>query len=51
VDGIKKILSELGQDETFFSIDEYGPFAAKKKGGVKRVAVARTGRALKSCPS
>ena len=38
VDGIKKILSELGQDEAFFSIDEYGPFAVKKKGGVKRVA-------------
>jgi transposase len=38
VDGIKKILSELCQDEAFFSIDEYGPFAVKKKGGVKRVA-------------
>jgi transposase len=38
VDGIKKILSELGQDEAFFSIDEYGPFAVKIKGGVKRVA-------------
>jgi transposase len=38
VEGIKKILSELGQDEAFFSIDEYGPFAVKQKGGVKRVA-------------
>jgi hypothetical protein len=38
VDGIKTILSELGRDEAFFSIDEYGPFAVKKKGGVKRVA-------------
>lgn len=38
VDGIKKILSELGQDEAFFSIDEYGPFAVKRRGGVKRVA-------------
>jgi transposase len=38
VEGVKKILFELGQDEAFFSIDEYGPFAVKKKGGVKRVA-------------
>ncbi len=38
VDAIKKILSELKQDEAFFSIDEYGPFAIKQKGGVKRVA-------------
>jgi transposase len=38
VDAIHKILSELRQDEAFFSIDEYGPFAVKKKGGVKRVA-------------
>jgi hypothetical protein len=37
VEAIKKLLSELGQDEAFFSIDEYGPFAVKKKGGVKRV--------------
>jgi len=37
VEAINKILSELGQDEAFFSIDEYGPFAVKKKGGVKRV--------------
>ena len=38
VDAIKKILSELKPDEAFFSIDEYGPFAIKEKGGVKRVA-------------
>jgi len=38
VEGIKQILSGLGRDEAFFSIDEYGPFAVKKKGGVKRVA-------------
>jgi transposase len=38
VDAITKILSELTEDEAFFSIDEYGPFAIKRKGGVKRVA-------------
>ena len=38
VDAIKKILSELKADEAFFSIDEYGPFAIKQKGGVKQVA-------------
>jgi transposase len=38
VDAIKTILSELKQDEAFFSIDEYGPFAIKQKGGVKQVA-------------
>lgn len=38
VDRIKQTLSELGKDEAFFSIDEYGPFAIKKKGGLKRVA-------------
>jgi transposase len=38
VDAIKKILSELTPDEAFFSIDEYGPFAIKQKGGLKRVA-------------
>jgi transposase len=38
VDAIKKILSELKPDEAFFSIDEYGPFAVKQKGGIKRVA-------------
>ena len=38
VEAIKRILSELRQDEAFFSIDEYGPFAVKQKGGIKRVA-------------
>jgi len=33
LDAIKVILSELKPDEAFFSIDEYGPFAVKKKGG------------------
>jgi transposase len=34
---IKQILSDLKEDERFFSIDEYGPFAIKRKGGTKRV--------------
>jgi transposase len=34
---IKEILSELKEDQAFFSIDEYGPFAIKRKGGTKRV--------------
>ncbi|MFP5236652.1 MAG: IS630 family transposase [Acidobacteriota bacterium] len=38
VDRIKKTLAGLGNDEAFFSVDEYGPFAVKKKGGLKRVA-------------
>lgn len=38
VDAIKKILADLGPDEAFFSIDEFGPFAIKRKGGVRRVA-------------
>jgi transposase len=38
LEAIKKILSELQPDEVFFSIDEYGPFAVKCKGGRKRVA-------------
>jgi transposase len=37
VEVIKQILSDLKEDEAFFSIDEYGPFAIKKKGGRKRV--------------
>ena len=37
VAAIKRILSELKTDEAFFSIDEYGPFSIKKKGGRKRV--------------
>jgi transposase len=37
VAAIKKILSELKEDQAFFSIDEYGPFAVKRKGGIKRI--------------
>jgi transposase len=33
VDAIKKVLSELMDDEAFFSIDEFGPFAVKMRGG------------------
>lgn len=42
VDAIQEILSKLKADEAFFSIDEYGPFAVKKKGGRKRVAPGET---------
>jgi transposase len=38
VESIKAILSNIRSDEVFFSIDEYGPFSIKKKGGRKRVA-------------
>jgi len=38
VEKIAKILSELKSDEAFFSIDEFGPFAVKRRGGRKRVA-------------
>lgn len=37
VAAIKRILADLKTDEAFFSIDEYGPFSIKKKGGRKRV--------------
>jgi transposase len=37
VQAIKEILASLRADEAFFSIDEYGPFSIKKKGGRKRV--------------
>src|SRR5665213_3039595 len=37
VNVIKQILSDLKEDEGFFSIDEYGPFAIKRKGGTKRM--------------
>lgn len=33
MDRIHAILQELGPDDRFFSIDEYGPFAVKKQGG------------------
>jgi hypothetical protein len=35
--GIKNILANLGPREKFFSIDEYGPFAVKLKGGTSLV--------------
>ena len=38
VEAITKILSDLKDDEAFCSVDEYGPFAIKMKGGKKRVA-------------
>jgi transposase len=34
---IRSILSNLGTDEAFFSIDEYGPFAIKTKPGLRLV--------------
>jgi len=37
VDRIKEVLSSLKEDERFFSIDEFGPFAVKVKGGRKLV--------------
>ena len=33
VDAIKEVLSRLGHDEAFFSIDEFGPFTIKMRGG------------------
>ena len=38
VGNIAMILSKLKSDEAFFSIDEFGPFAVKRRGGRKRVA-------------
>jgi transposase len=35
---IKSILSSLGENDRFFSIDEFGPFAVKMKGGRRLVA-------------
>jgi transposase len=35
---ITSILSSLKQDERFFSVDEFGPFAVKMKGGTQLVA-------------
>jgi hypothetical protein len=34
VDRIKSVLSSLGPKERFFSIDEFGPFAIKMRGGL-----------------
>ncbi len=42
VDAIKAILAGLQEDEAFFAVDEYGPFAVRKTGGVKRVAPGDT---------
>jgi hypothetical protein len=36
---VRSILSNLQSDEAFFSIDEYGPFAVRMRGGLKLVAV------------
>jgi len=33
LDGIRLVLSRLEEDEAFFSIDEFGPFAVKMRGG------------------
>ena len=33
LDGIRLVLSRLQEDEAFFSIDEFGPFAVKMRGG------------------
>jgi len=38
LDQIHRILSSLGDREGFFSIDEYGPFAVKHRGGRKLIA-------------
>ena len=38
LDHIRTILSSLGPDEAFFSIDEYGPFAVKAKPGLTLTA-------------
>ena len=37
LEGIKQILSNLGTEDRFFSIDEFGPFAVKMQGGRKLV--------------
>lgn len=33
LDNITNILSQLGENERFFSVDEFGPFHIKMKGG------------------
>src|SRR3989442_7163002 len=33
LDAIRSVLSNLNEDEAFFSIDEFGPFAVKMRGG------------------
>lgn len=42
IENIKKILSGLGPNEKFFSIDEYGPFAVKLQGGKSLVPPGTT---------
>jgi hypothetical protein len=42
LDKVQKILGNLAQDEGFFSIDEYGPFAVKQREGRKLVAPGET---------
>jgi hypothetical protein len=42
VAAIKEILSELKEDQAFFSIDEYGPFAVKRNGGSSESDLANT---------
>lgn len=37
LDRIKSVLSKLGENDRFCSIDEYGPFAIKLRGGMKLV--------------
>jgi transposase len=39
LDRIKSILSTLGENDRFCSIDEYGPFAVKVKGGKRLVGL------------
>jgi transposase len=38
VEAIANILSALKMDEAFLSIDEFGPFAIRQRGGLKRVS-------------
>ena len=38
LDDIQRILGSLAKDEGFFSIDEYGPFAVKRRSGRQLVA-------------
>ena len=42
VEAIKKTLSTLRENEAFFSIDEFGPFAINRRGGRKRVGPGET---------
>lgn len=42
LNAIKQILSNLQDDEAFFSIDEFGPFAVRHRGGRKLVGPGET---------